>query len=615
MQFRNKPKNSSKEVELLSLPQQDHAEEKDEFKKEENIENEENTEEEKAAKRKKRKLTSEMKDDENDEKERKVQKVELDDVADSKPKPKISHSRIKPVTPNETIDLICQLAKAKNKEGLLELINSGISINTYYGLDCATKRLASENNVDIDALNLLIGNSGLISDAIEGAAMRGNTELIETLLKKYRSSMQNDIFTNRMLLYSAVFGAARAGNKELTEQYVRRVIRIEEEMLYIHGFCLDRAVEGAAEYKEVISKKVKPKDFEHKKMERKEEIEQKDNEHKEINERREWIDELIRRGARRVYALKGAARAKNKVLMEELAPPNNSDSAIFAVEGAAEVGDLAMVKSCLINNPHSLNAAVCAAAGAGHATVVEYLVDQKDIKLNGIATSAMHGGHLVLVENLMHNHTDDAISLAISAWQALTDPRMMNETVLLRLLLAMPQDNQNDFVEFVARMSPKNLDVVSLLKKTNKLDAVWKEVPISYEQAFAWEKPAVQGLWFLCNLNMHLPKDLYYIVAAYLFPSQASDKEAKELFEKVPSFEQNKVGLCMRIGDYYNHSGFCFTLFGSERALFKDKRALDLISTLQTAEGEDGLENILSKQLKSLAKDDPLSSIIGKKRS
>jgi len=158
--------------------------------------------------------------------------------------------KAEPKTATQSIDLICELAKAKNKSGLSNLISSGICVDIYNGQETAAQRIASEEKVDTDALEFLIKEfRANLNYAVGGAAQGGHLSLVENLIARgatlndavwgaalggHLSLVENLIARGATLNY-AVWGAARGGHLSLVENLIAR------------GATLNYAVGGAAQ--------------------------------------------------------------------------------------------------------------------------------------------------------------------------------------------------------------------------------------------------------------------------------------------------------------------------------------------------------------------------------
>lgn len=517
-------------------------------------------------------------------------------------------------TSTHTIDLICKLAKEQNKEGLADLISSGVCIDIHNEIETPAQRIASEKKVDVKALALLISMGAPLNTAVWGAARGGHLSLVGALLRRGASINSAaagaalgghlDLVRNCIRfgasINSAVVGAALGGHIVLVENLIRCGASLNEavwsaargghlalvEDLISRGASLNFAVGGAARgghltLVENLIERGAPLDDAVKGA--------------AIGGYFSLVEGLIHCGASLDSAVAGAALGGHFAFVEDLI--RRGASLNLAAKGAARGGHLALLEN-LIQRGAMINMPVLAAAIGGHLNLIEYLIFL-GASLNNAVKGAALGGHLALVEDLLHR----GASLVHAVEGARNAGLFANKACALRLLVSIQDTTlRMHFVEEAKKSKFITFDLTALLSSANTLATLMHNWKINLEQALAWEAQDMRNTLTLCRGEKYLPQALLFIVASYLSPSFTNEKELSDLFSKA-HLNLRKLDLKCDLKRFY--------LSSCNGRFFSPNLSLENFAVkCQKATSETELDKSIADEIRTLSKKDSYSELL-----
>ncbi len=400
----------------------------------------------------------------------------------------------------------------------------------------------------------LITRGANLDKAVSGAAEIGNVELVNELITQGASvdaaamgaatgdqiELLNSLIARGACLSEAVYGAALRGDADLVNDLIRR------------GANKDKAVTGAAR-----------------------------RGHKQL------VDSLLAEGANVNWAVEDAAAGGHKKLLNYLIDKNAPGFPYvlaFAISGAAQVGNIDLVKKLIPRGAHLskwtlIDMGLASAARHGHVKLVMYLLTQEPDDIGRAISSAAMNGHQQLADYLFNKYSEyrgDVIYGAAchknmrlvehlvnkdkfrpfsdSLWHAalgasyhLKDEKntllilseCQDENFRKRLLLEVKKNN------FLLAFDPH---IDHLLLKAKQIHSYRQNAPLSFNQALACIQPDMFGLFSFISQITHgnyLHSQSWLIIAAYLFP--LIDVEAEGI-----RFEIKRENVLHDVNQYYS---------------------------------------------------------------
>ncbi len=507
--------------------------------------------------------------------------------------------KIEPRTPPQTIDLIYKLAKEKNKAALAELFSSKVLINLRHRNETAVQRLASEKELDQEALELLIDFKANLNDAVKGAAIARHDDLMEALLGRGASlphaalgavigghfdlmenlivrgvsvndmvkdvastgcrKVMEDLISRGALLTYALCGAALGGHKDLVEDLLAR------------GASLSNVAAGAAQRGD----RDLAENF----------ISQGASVNEVVfsvarNGDRKWAEDLISRGASLDEAVAGAAICGDREWVYELI--KRGATLDKAVMGAAHGSHWDWVDE-LLDQGAAVKDAVIGAAQAGHRLLVKHLLTRGGL-LRDASIGAAIGGQFAFSKDLI----SQGASLFSVVRGAEEGEYFTNNALTVQWFSFFEEPLRKDLARQAAQLSNITVNITLLSQKTEILTDLARTKKITINQGLTWETPEIQRVLLFLRIARYLPNQFYFLIASFAFPLEINEKEMSDLFLKM-RFEIRKTDLTVDLNQYH--------LASSHYALFRHKKSFNFKKVCEEVQSDDRLDEVLTKEI------------------
>lgn len=265
---------------------------------------------------------------------------------------------------------------------------------------------------------------------------------------------------------------------------------------------------------------------------------------------------------------------------------------VFAIWGAAFGNQKALVQFFLGRggDPRNIDYAGMGAANGGHIALTQFCLDRGS-NVHRVIHSAALGGHLDLIQICLVR----GASVRNFFLGAFFGNHLGNEKLAIHMLSTLKEPFLEQFVMEAQQENLTRFDMHALLPRAKSFAKLHETRQISLDQFLSWESPDVQGLMTLCRLEKYFPRDLHFIILAYLSPYLILTSNSANLLDKM-SFEIKQVDLISDLKCYHLSSGW----YG----WFRDERPLHFASICQKATSEDELRQKINDELISFSTQD-----------
>lgn len=465
----------------------------------------------------------------------------------------------------EMFNRICNLAKAKHKSGLIELINSGIFIDHPHNLRSPVSVLAESG--EKEAVKFLIDNfNASLNEAVYGFALRGDVQMVEKLIDQGASrdwaikgyaEKNNHIEVNLQLkkganLNVAIQGYAKSGNEMKVNEYSSLSKNKCISSMYMQiGYASGNHVKiinalilsGVSIVRDVPLYYVLCGNLDEAKR----------------------LSQLF---GGYEYELLGYAKLGNTSEINNLITRGADRS--YATWGYAAMDNIAAVESELIMNPSATNY-----AAFGYA--ITYNISQ--------------------LNQIISRYNSDLCSLAFGY---ISGKYLSNHKSTVRLLTFTEDEAFSKVLATAAVGENSSLNSAEMMEQANRLKYLMKTYQFNYQQAQAWMLLELHVLLLQVRLQT-IPKDIILYIASFIADLSIEDTydfDNKLRFIMNKKFLRHDLATCVELGNQNTVKHSRFSLIPQSFFSTHANRAKALLESSKDINDPKSMTAILDKEEK-----------------